>query len=200
MSAVALVLNKNFQPIDTKTWEEAITSLFQGKAVAVDTEYRTYDFTDWCALSQMMSEWPHGFVSSTHMKIAIPEAIRFLEYDKVPNIGVVFTRRNALEHYKYRCAYCGHKFRASQLNYEHILPQSRGGKTTWANVVPACYPCNNKKANRTPEEANMRLLVKPCAPKHQSVQTRIMRAMNKRMRLSWQHIIDEAYWSCPLEE
>ncbi|MFO1320559.1 MAG: HNH endonuclease [Burkholderiales bacterium] len=62
------------------------------------------------------------------------------------------------------CAYCGARFRSHALSREHVLPVSRGGRDTWTNVVTACRGCNARKGNRTPEEADMRLLYLPYVP------------------------------------
>jgi hypothetical protein len=62
------------------------------------------------------------------------------------------------------CAYCGGRFRLSDLTAEHVLPQSRGGRDSWTNLVSACKPCNLRKGNRTPEQANMPLLYVPYVP------------------------------------
>jgi hypothetical protein len=50
------------------------------------------------------------------------------------------------------------------LNYDHVIPRKQGGETTWLNIATACYPCNEKKAGRTPEQAGMKLLRKPARP------------------------------------
>lgn len=65
---------------------------------------------------------------------------------------------------RHLCAYCGRAFTASALEREHVLPYSRGGRDTWTNVVAACRPCNQRKADRTPEEAGMPLLYVPYVP------------------------------------
>ncbi len=62
------------------------------------------------------------------------------------------------------CAYCGGRFRPSELTAEHVKPQSRGGATTWTNLVSACKACNLRKGNRTPEQARMPLLYVPYVP------------------------------------
>jgi hypothetical protein len=62
------------------------------------------------------------------------------------------------------CAYCGEEFSDFKLTIDHVLPQSRGGKNIWQNCVTACKPCNHSKADRTPEEAHMKLLYVPYAP------------------------------------
>ncbi len=65
---------------------------------------------------------------------------------------------------RHTCAYCGGVYPAEHLEREHVLPTSRGGRDTWTNVVAACRPCNQRKANRTPEEAGMPLLYVPYVP------------------------------------
>ena len=62
------------------------------------------------------------------------------------------------------CAYCGGRFRMGELTAEHVLPQSKGGRDTWTNLVSACKPCNLRKGNRTPEQARMPLLYVPYVP------------------------------------
>lgn len=71
--------------------------------------------------------------------------------------GVRLSRCNANT-----CAYCGRK--TSELTLDHVLPRSRGGQSTWENLVSACQPCNHRKSDRTPEEAGMKLLRKPARP------------------------------------
>ncbi len=62
------------------------------------------------------------------------------------------------------CGYCGHLFGQADLTIEHIVPEAQGGLTTWENVVSACRSCNQRKANRTPEQAGMPLLFLPYRP------------------------------------
>jgi 5-methylcytosine-specific restriction endonuclease McrA len=64
------------------------------------------------------------------------------------------------------CAYCGEKFRTSNLQREHVIPKAQGGRDIWTNVVAACGNCNKMKNNRTPEQAGMELLFVPYAPNH----------------------------------
>ena len=66
----------------------------------------------------------------------------------------------------YKCLYCGNIFRHNELSRDHVIPLAYGGKDIWTNVVTACKRCNNAKAGRTPEEANMELLAIPFAPTH----------------------------------
>ena len=62
------------------------------------------------------------------------------------------------------CLYCGHEFSRPSLTRDHVLPLSKGGRDTWENVVTACFHCNSRKSNRTPQQANMPLLAVPYRP------------------------------------
>ena len=73
---------------------------------------------------------------------------------------VACTLTNVLRRDRFRCAYCGR----TASTRDHVLPRSRGGPTTWLNLVAACAPCNGRKRDRTPAEAGMRLGVRPFVP------------------------------------
>ncbi len=75
-----------------------------------------------------------------------------------------FSRTNIFVRDDFTCQYCGLVGVASDLNLDHVLPRSRGGQTTWENIVTSCYRCNQHKAGRTPEEAKMRLARRPFRP------------------------------------
>lgn len=66
---------------------------------------------------------------------------------------------------RFSCQYCGNRLKGSELNYDHVVPRAKGGRTVWENIVTSCYPCNSKKANRTPEEAGLQLLSAPARPR-----------------------------------
>jgi 5-methylcytosine-specific restriction endonuclease McrA len=111
---------------------------------------------------------------------------------------VKFTRRNIYEHYEYRCCYCGKKFTSSNLNLEHVIPRSRGGKTSWANIVTACIPCNLKKGDKLPSEAGMKLLLRPSKPRWRGIISLAL-SPSVKIRSSWQRFIDNVYWDGELE-
>lgn len=95
-------------------------------------------------------------------QIPLPAVIRLLNYVVVPYSVIPLNRKNVLHRDAYTCQYCAKK--ASTLTVDHIIPKSRGGKNSWDNVVAACLRCNNKKANRTPREADMNLIKQPTMP------------------------------------
>lgn len=92
--------------------------------------------------------------------IALQGAARINLFDVAP----VLTKDKLLKRDRYTCAYCGDSFREMDLQCEHIVPDSHGGAWSWMNIVAACAPCNQHKANRTPQEAGMSLLYLPYVP------------------------------------
>jgi 5-methylcytosine-specific restriction endonuclease McrA len=197
---MCLVLNRNYQAVDTATWERAISLLFQGHAEVVDAEMRTYNFQDWTELSAMMKDHAAGFVNSPNIKVAIPEVIRLTMYDRIPRNDVVFTKHNIMEHYGHKCCYCGKKLKPKELNFDHVVPRSKGGLTNWGNIVTSCFPCNSRKADKTPKEAGMTLLVKPSKPKHQSLTKRLVLSLPITTKGTWQRFIDKVYWDSEIEQ
>jgi 5-methylcytosine-specific restriction endonuclease McrA len=199
MQADTLVLNKGFKAVHIAGWQQSLSLVYQGHAEVVDENYQTYDFKDWCELSAAMKDSPNGFVQTSSLRIKKPDVIRLTRYEKLPSSEVKFTKRNLFQTYGYKCAYCSHKFKSEDLTYEHIVPRSKGGGTNWKNIVPACWPCNRKKADRTPAEAGMKLLVKPERPVWKGPEDMIMRLPGPK-RVAWQNFIDELYWDTELEQ
>jgi len=198
MTSDVLVLNKQFLPIQIADWKQVMSLLFQGHAEAVDANYQTYGYEDWVELSKAMADNPAGFKHTPTLRIAIPEVIRLTRYESMPTSEVKFTRSNVYEHFKNKCSYCGNKFSTKDLNLDHVIPSSRGGRTNWENIVLACIPCNSRKACRTPEEAGMKLLVAPVRPKFKGPAQLLMKIPFKTQQ-SWKNFIDMSYWESELE-
>ncbi len=193
-----LVLNKNFYAIQITSWRRAIGLLYIEHADVVDQEYRTYNFSDWCEMSRYVKEHPSGFIRTPTFRFVFPEVIALKFYDKLPAAEVKFTRKNIYEHYRHRCCYCGKKLPTSELNLDHVVPRSRGGKTTWDNIITSCVKCNIKKGNKLPSEAGMKLLIVPSRPRWSGAFSLALRA-NIRMKSSWQKFIDSVYWNIELD-
>lgn len=194
-----LVLNRSFYAVQVTSWQRALTLVYLDHAAVVDQEYRTYSFDDWRELSALTREHPAGYVTTPQFTIAVPEVIALKLYDRLPASDVKFTRRNIYEHYKYRCCYCGKQCSTTELNLDHVIPRSRGGKTSWDNIVTSCIPCNLRKADKLPDEANMRLLATPTKPHWRGNLAMMVRSPLK-VRTSWQRFIDHAYWHSELEK
>lgn len=193
-----LVLNRSFFAVQIVDWRRALSLVYLDHARVVDEDYRTYTFDDWRELSTLIIKEPSGFVHTPSFRIAIPDVISLRSFDGLPKSDVKFTRRNIYEHYSYKCAYCGRKFSTSELNLEHVIPRSRGGKTDWSNVVTSCIPCNLRKGNRLPDEASMKLLVKPTKPQWSGTSAVCFRP-GFRVKASWQRFIDNVYWNTELD-
>jgi hypothetical protein len=95
-----------------------------------------------------------------HSIVAVKGSARINLFDVVPGI----TKRKLYRRDRGLCAYCGERITENDAEAEHIIPNSRGGKYTWMNLVISCRPCNQRKGNRTPETANMSLLYAPYMP------------------------------------
>lgn len=199
MSSDVLVLNRNFYAIHITNWRRALSLVYLDHARVVDEEYRTYSFSDWREMSKLIDNHPSGYVHTPTFKIAIPEVISLKIYDRLPVSEVKFTRRNIYEHYGYICCYCGKKFQTHDLNLEHVMPKSRGGQSTWDNIVTSCISCNLKKGDMLPREAGMKLLIQPTKPKWKGAQSLVLHSSFK-VKASWQRFIDNIYWNAELEK
>jgi 5-methylcytosine-specific restriction endonuclease McrA len=109
---------------------------------------------------------------------------------------VKFNRRNIFARDESRCQYCGKKFPMPELSLDHVIPRSRGGRTTWDNVVCSCTRCNARKGGRLPEEAGLRLTRKPVKPRRSPV---IHLKLRQGKYQSWKQFLDTAYWSVELK-
>lgn len=191
-----LVLNKGCFPIGVITLERAmcvVTSHYKDKtpkAEILDVEdFRYFTWADWAELIPRDGE---PVIRSAKSSFRIPEIIKLTRYNKLPQQKVHFSRRTIYRRDANQCQYCGEKPGTSELSIDHILPRSRGGKTSWTNCVLACTTCNRVKADKTPEEANMKLLSKPRKPKYSFYKG------DYRCK-SWEAILGVAYWETELE-
>lgn len=117
------------------------------------------------------------------LEFFLPKVIRLLKSIKVPVTYAEehFSRSALRARDKYRCGYCGkHESKVGALTHDHIKPKSKGGGDNWMNAISACLRCNGRKANRTPEEANMPLLWEPWVPKKKYLKSDKPRNKKKR--------------------
>ena len=114
------------------------------------------------------------------------------KFDRMKQVRVRFTRRTIYARDNRTCQYCGQQFASVDLNLDHVLPRSRGGASTWENVVCSCIRCNTRKAARTPGEAGMKLIRQPVRPA-------VLSELTFEPRQAWKHCIDEAYWNVELQ-
>ncbi len=163
LDRATLVLNRSWTAVNVTTVRRAICLVYSGHARVISPEtFKTYDFETWVHNGENGN---HFYFKTVTLKIRVPEVILLLTYDSVPAKDVPFSRKNIYKRDNYTCQYCGKKYKAEDLTIDHVVPRSRGGKTTWENCVLACIWCNIKKGDRTLKEAGMRLLRKPSRPK-----------------------------------
>lgn len=174
-TARTLVLDTGYAPVEIISWQRAITLLTLGKCEVLES----YD----------------GFVRSRTVAFKIPAVIRLLRVFKRFRKPVKFSRINIYARDNYSCQYCGVKKTIGELTYDHVIPRAQGGKTTWTNIVSACGECNKKKANRTPEQAGMKLRRAPAQPTKVPVLT--ITFHDRAVPDQWR---DWAYWTVPLDE
>ena len=145
-----LVLNATYEPLNVVSVKRAVVLLLKEKAELVEA-----------AEAKLRSE---------SFSVPVPLVIRLMYFVKIPRrISLPVTRRGILNRDHYTCQYCGVTPPRKELTIDHVVPRSRGGKTTWENVVTACQKCNGRKGCRTPAEAHMKLQTKPERPRYLAV-------------------------------
>jgi hypothetical protein len=144
MKGSVSVLNADFACINKVSTRRAKHMIENGKAFLVDYE---------------------GDLSDIRETSFVPKKIKLFDLAKgLYGKRLRFSKENMVERDGYRCVYCGASLTIKQLEIEHVVPSSKGGKTTWDNVASACHDCNQKKADRTPEEAGMSYFKKSYKP------------------------------------
>lgn len=132
-----LVLNADYRPLSVYplsfiSAEEAIKTVYRDRAVVVE-------------------EWPDVFRSPS-VQICVPKIIALRTWAPV-NSSPKFCRRSILLRDRFRCQYCGEKFSAQELSYDHVVPRAKGGQTVWENIVAACLLCNAAKQDKMPKHS-----------------------------------------------
>lgn len=193
LSLPTLILNSAWQPISVASVRHAIIKVTSGLARFLDDEsYVLYDMEGWMELP--VPDGQEGIALPHNAQMRIPEIIVLKNYDRFPRREVKLTRRNLLVRDGFRCQYTGKVVSASEATIDHVHPQSRGGRTTWDNVVIASIDANRKKADKTPEEAGMKLLRAPRKPDWSPIYSRFARlTATSRIPQSWRKFIPEQW-------
>jgi 5-methylcytosine-specific restriction endonuclease McrA len=113
--------------------------------------------------AELVSAVKDRVVRSARSSMDYPSVIRLSSYIHIPFKKVILSRKNILRRDGHQCQYCGVR---TGLTVDHIIPKSRGGEDSWENLTTACLRCNNRKGDRTPEEANLKVKRKPVRPNH----------------------------------
>ena len=142
MAGHVLVLNATYEPLNVCTIRRATVLLLKEKAELVEQRERP--------------------LRTGTMSYPCPVVIRLVSYVRVPRThSRRITRRAVFARDEYRCQYCGSPAR---LTVDHVVPRSRGGLSSWENIVTSCAPCNLRKGNRLPHEIGMVPHTRPRAP------------------------------------
>lgn len=163
---IVLVLNRNWQAIGVKTPAETMGMLMTDVATAlyIDLESNMVPmkWVDWVKLEVDEKDLT---IRTVKGMIKIPKVIVLCKFDKVPKKRPRFSSKNIWAREQGKCAYTGKRLKPGEGNIDHLIPKSRGGKTDWLNCVLACKEINSKKADLTPDEAGLKLLIQPTIPK-----------------------------------
>lgn len=168
-----LVLDVDYQPLRIEHWQKAVADVFLGKTEVVE---HSRDRT----------------IKGIHREYPMPAVVRVLRRFKRERQAIKFSRLNIYSRDAFTCQYCRQQLPTEDLTFDHVVPKSRGGRTTWENIVTCCIECNSTKANRTPAEADMQLARVPKKPRWLPVVTVDMD--RRRVPAEWQ-----PYWSATLE-
>lgn len=141
LQSPVLVLNATYEPVNVCGARRAIILILKGAALAEEESPRE--------------------IHATRMAMRVPSVIRLLAYHRIPYQTRVLSRKNILLRDRHTCQFCGKILTAGELTLDHVMPRSHGGKSTWENLVACCYPCNNRKGDRTPDQASMKLMRQP---------------------------------------
>lgn len=201
LTSSVLVLNRSFVAVHVTNVRRAVTLLFRQLAEVVHIEqgqFAAHSLESWRELSQLRSAFrtpDEDWVRGVGFDLQAPRVIRLVACDRGPRQGLRFNRRNVFARDGNLCQYCGRGFPTSELSLDHVVPRSRGGITSWENIVCACVGCNVRKGGRTPHEARMQLIRQPVKPRRSPLLS--VKLGNPKYE-SWRSFVDSAYWTVDL--
>jgi 5-methylcytosine-specific restriction endonuclease McrA len=175
---IVLVLNRNWQAINIRTPQDAFCQMATNAATALDIEgedhIRPVTWDEWITLPVRDHDYP---VKTARGAIRVPTVIVAVNFAKVPKRRPTLNARNIRERDGNRCQYTGRVLRPDEGSLDHVVPRSRGGANSWENLVWAAKEVNQRKGDRLPHEAGLKLLNVPRAPKELPV-TALLRNAN----------------------
>lgn len=163
--AKTLKLDSSYRPLEIVDATEALVLCIIGKAYAIENYAKE--------------------IRSVSESFKLPAVIVLTRYVKFKFKTISCSRSNVIWRDNNQCQYCQKHFESDLLTIDHVIPKSKAGLNTWTNLVAACKRCNQKKGNRTPEEAGLSLLRKPVKPK-----TNVLRTVGeKEVSLLWENYL-----------
>jgi 5-methylcytosine-specific restriction endonuclease McrA len=162
----------SYYPLSLWSWQDTLKAVFLER-VNIVSEY-------------------DRVVRSPSFEIRLPSVVSLKTYVK-PSRQPAFTRFNVFLRDRFACQYCGAH---DDLTFDHVIPRSRGGQTTWDNVVTACSPCNLAKGGMMPREARMHPAQRPHVPSVAELHANGRHFPPNYLHESWQ---DYLYWDTELD-
>lgn len=160
-----LVLNQDYSPLTLCSIERAFLLMYLEKA-------------------DLISQIEGQSLRSISSSFPFPSVIRIKRYIHVPYKGVILTRHNVFKRDQFSCQYCGNP---KELTLDHLIPKSKGGKSSWTNLVTACKTCNARKGDFAPGEVGLKLAKKPIRPSY----VMFLKATMKSMREDWLPFLEQ---------
>jgi 5-methylcytosine-specific restriction endonuclease McrA len=197
LSCSVLVLNRLYMPVHVVNVRRAFGLLCREMVEVIhleDSKFGAYSFESWREISELRAaeKQPHDdWIRSVNFEIQVPRVIRLLRFDRLPKQKLHLNRRNVLARDGHLCQYCGRHFPTHLLSLDHVFPRSRGGESTWENIVCACLACNVKKGGRTPHEARMKLIQTPVRPKRNPL---LLLRLNNPKYVVWRTWLESVSW------
>jgi 5-methylcytosine-specific restriction endonuclease McrA len=166
---IVLVLNRNWQAINIRTPQEAFCQMATNVATALDIDLgaeapalRPVEWDEWITLPVRPQD---NAVRTARGAVRVPTVIVAVNFAKVPKKRPKLCARTIRERDRNRCQYTGKVLQPNEGSLDHVVPRSRGGGDTWENLVWSAKEVNQRKADRLPHEAGLKLLKVPRAPK-----------------------------------
>ena len=162
---IVLVLNRNWQAINTRTPADAFCQMATNVATALDIDGESIRPVAWNEWTTLPIRPYDNVVNTVRGAIRVPTVIIAMNFAKVPKKRPKLNAKNIRERDGNRCQYTGRVLRPDEGSLDHVVPRSRGGRDAWENLVWSCKEVNARKGNRLPHEAGLKLLAVPRAPK-----------------------------------
>jgi 5-methylcytosine-specific restriction endonuclease McrA len=162
MESPVLVLNRSFAALALTDVKRGFTLFFKGHVRAVLPDYTTYDWDEWQDIPVQATD--DDVVRTPSMVLKVPRVLQLLSCDRPPRNDVKFSRHNIYLRDGTRCQYCGKRFSTSDLSLDHVTPLSRGGKSSWENIVRV-PPVQRAEGKPSARGAGMKLRRQPVKPK-----------------------------------
>jgi 5-methylcytosine-specific restriction endonuclease McrA len=139
-----LVLNASYEPINICGARRALVLVLKGVARTEEEQGST--------------------LHAARVVVPMPSVIRLLEYRRIPHQTRALSRKNILLRDRNTCQYCGIILTSSELTLDHVIPRSRGGSSSWENLVACCHTCNRRKGNQLLHELKEMTLAREPRP------------------------------------